>query len=115
MLKINKTVDQLHVQVLNMLDDILSIFPFEKDIVSKRLQITNEISKETLMDQFIEELYPYKNEIKQRNINFFKICKNDIVILLNKQINLLDEEDLQIVWDYFDIFLQIIIKYRKLK
>lgn len=116
--------EQLKTQVLNLIDDLLTICPDEPDVLLVRLFFSNSISPEYLMDSFIHWVYPWKNHILEKNEDFF--IKNDHVFgplpkdkvkyfKVKIEDGTFDEEDKKVLWDYFEVFIKLIERYNKLK
>jgi len=121
---VDRILYQLKVQVLNLIDDLLTIFPDEPDILLIRLYFENQVDPITLMNGFVKWVYPWKNHIKNRNEDFFK--KNDHIFgplptdkvyYFKRRVEdgTLDKEDKDTMWKYFDLFIKLIDKYNKVK
>ena len=121
---INKVMDQLRDQVLNLLDDLLSICPNEPDILLVRLFFENQVDPETLMQGFTKWVHPWKAYIKAHNEEYFE--KNDHIFgplpadkvtyfKLRMKDGTFDKEDKDIIWAYFQVFISLIEQYNKIK
>lgn len=119
-----KVLNQLHNQVLNLLDDILSICPDESDVLLVRLFFENQVDSETLMHGFIKWVYPWKKYIQDRDERYFD--ENDHIfgpLPTNKvehfkrkmKDGTFDADDKTIIWDYFQVFISLIEQYNKSK
>ena len=116
-------VEQLKVQVINLIDDLLEICPDEKDILFVRLYFDCNIDQYKLMDGFERWVYPWKKEIKIKDERFFK--ENDHIFgpLPTEKVSYFktkfedgtfEAEDKEMIWKYFQIYIKLIKKYRKL-
>ena len=124
MTAILKILDQLREQVLNLLDDLLTICPNEPDILIVRLFFENQIDSEGLMRGFIKWVYPWKEYILNHNENYFKEndhmfgpLPTDKVLYFKRKYEdgTLSKEDKDIIWAYFEVFISLIEQYNKLK
>jgi hypothetical protein len=121
--RIDKVLGQLHSQVLNLLDDLLCICPDESDILLVRIFFENQVDQQLLMDGFVRWVYPWKDHILDHNEDFFN--KNDHIFgplptdkvsYFKDKMNdgTFDEEDKKVIWEYFEVFVRLIDKYKKL-
>jgi hypothetical protein len=119
-----KILYQLKSQVLNLLDDLLTIFPNEADLLLIRLFFENQIEPSKLMDGFIKWVYPWKEHILEHNEEFFEKNEHifgplptDKIRYLKQKIHdgTIDNEDKQVMWRYFEIFIKLIDQYNKIK
>ena len=121
---IDKVLYQLRDQVLNLLDDLLSICPNEPDILLVRLFFENQVDPETLMSGFITWVYPWKNYIKDHDERYFD--ENDHIFgplpgdkvqyfKVKMKDGTFDEDDKETIWQYFEVFISLIEQYNKLK
>jgi hypothetical protein len=120
----DKILNQLKNQVLNLMDDLLTICPNEADLLLVRLYFENQVEPETLMKGFIKWIYPWKEYIVNRNEKYFEENEHifgplpsNKVSYFKKKYNdgTLNKNDKEIIWDYFDVFITLIEKYNKLK
>ena len=119
-----KVLNQLQEQVLNLLDDLLSICPNEPDILLVRLFFESQVDPEMLMKGFITWVYPWKNYIKQHNERYFEENEHifgplpvDKVQYFKEKMKdgTFDEDDKEIIWEYFEVFISLVDQYNKLK
>jgi hypothetical protein len=119
-----KILAQLKSQVLNLLDDLLIIYPNESDLLLIRLFFDNQISDKKLMEGFIKWVYPWKNHILTHNEEFFEnnehifgpLPINKIHYLKDKlKDGTIDKEDKETMWRYFEVFIKLIDQYNKVK
>ncbi len=81
--------------------------------------------EEMVMQHIIKQVVPYKIKIKDRDINFFienrclfaglpedRIDYYRNIIVSNERLN---DEDRQIIWEYFDTIMALAESYRKHK
>lgn len=121
---VNKILNQLRDQVLNLLDDLLSICPNEPDILLVRLFFENQIDPEMLMRGFIQWVYPWKDYIIrhderyfEENDHIFGPLPSDKVEHFKRKIKdgTFDEEDKETIWQYFEVFISLVEQYNKVK
>jgi len=70
----------------------------------------------------LENVFPHAEEIKSRNVNYFssksgsifKDLPADRVEYYSNKISHLNPDDLNIVWDYFDVLIDLARQYEKL-
>jgi len=122
--KLENVLKDLKDQVLNLLDDLLEILPDESDILLVRLFFENHMDSLYIMQGFDKWVYPWKEYITERNERFF--AESDHIfgpippekIVKFKKIyhdgKTLDTEDKKVIWDYFQIFIKLIERYKKL-
>ncbi len=120
----NKVLEQLRDQVLNLLDDLLSICPNEPDVLLARLFFENQVIPETLMLGFVKWVYPCENYIKEHNEKYFEENKHifgplpvDKVKYFKDKMKdgTFDDDDKEIIWKYFEVFISLIEQYNKTK
>lgn len=123
------TCEQLKNHMLELIDDLKCIFTQPADtsdlnLMKIGLSIMNEVE---IMNGVIENFLPYKKQIKERNIAFFKEHKNQIFSGLDqKRVDYFDSritkspaeggissEDKEVIWQYFDVIIQLSEDYKK--
>lgn len=124
MIQIEKQVELLKLFQKNMiefLDELSDQFEEEGDLVIFRFFISEQIPLETLMDKFITYIHPHKEMIRDRNDKFFLERDNifgsspqEKVIHFKKLYLLMSTEDKATLWSWFDVFIQISEKYKRL-
>ena len=122
--KINNILKELKQQVLNLLDDLLEILSDESDIVIVRLFFENQLDPYLIMQGFERWVYPWKEEILERNEKFFADADNifgpvpkEKLVKFKKMYHegdLINAEDKAVIWDYFEIYIKLIERYKKL-
>lgn len=112
-------------QILTFIDELITQFPKEGDLVILRVFIDNQIEIKSVMDGFIYKISSNNNKlrdmIKQRNDTFFiehDVFNNDKVnvekvrhfkkIWLSGQ---LDNDDKDVIWSWIDAFVYLADKY----
>jgi hypothetical protein len=123
------TCGQLKNHMLELVDDLKCIFTLPNDttdlnILKIGLSVMNEVE---IMNGVIENFLPYKKQITDRNISFFKEHKNQIFKGLDqKRVDYFDsritkppseggisDEDKEVIWQYFDVIIQLSEEYKK--
>ena len=115
-------------QLLNFIDELISQFPLEGDLVILRVFIDNQVETKTVMDGFIFKINTNDNQLRnmisQRNEMFF--IEHDVFTVSNvnpdkvrhfKKLWLsgsLDTDDKTIIWEWIDLFVHLSNQYIKL-
>jgi hypothetical protein len=119
---VDNILNALKEQVLNLLNDLMEIFPEETDIMLTRLFFETQADPQLVMDGFIKWVYPWKEQIINSNEEFFEKSERifgpipaDKVIRFKKmwKENLLSDDDKKIVWSYFNVYIKCIERYKK--
>ena len=110
----------------SFLDELISQFPSEADLVIFRIFLKDRIPIVNVMEYFVLKILPLKNMIKNRNEDFFLNHCSLMEDIQNKEKKekishfkklwrspSLDDDDKDIVWDWFDSFLYLTEKYQK--
>ena len=123
--KINQIVQNFHTSLIHFLDELIEQFPMEDDIVLARLFLKNSIPPVTIINTFIKETLPLKECITNRDEDKFLNSDLSIFNSLNKnkvnhfkvlwKSSVLDDEDRQVIWRWFDTFIYLAEQYQKLK
>lgn len=120
----NKVLESLKTQVLNLLNDLMEIFPDENDILLTRLFFETQADPQLIMDGFIKWVYPWKEQIFARDEVFFDkaerifgpIDPSKIIRFKTMWKNGdLSNEEKDFVWRYFEVYIKLIDKYMKEK
>ena len=120
----NKLLQQLCDQVLNLIDDLLSICPNEPDILLVRLYFEHQIDPEALMTGFIKWVLPWKDYISTHNELYFE--ENDHIFgplppdkvehfKTKMKDGTFDKDDKKTIWMYFEVFISLVEKFNKMK
>jgi len=113
--------------IISFLDELISQFPIEADLVIFRIFLKDRVPIFEVINYFVRKILPLKNMVKDRNEDFFL---NHCTLMedINQQstkgkINhfkklwrspTLDDEDKEVVWQWFDIFITLSEKYQKI-
>ena len=120
---------QLKDHMIELAEDLKVIFTQPTDtsdlnMLKIGLTVINEVE---LMNGVIENFLPYKKQITDRNLTFFKEHKNQIFKGLNQtRVDYFDnritkspseggisDEDKEAIWQYFDVIIQLSEEYKK--
>lgn len=113
---------KLKKQVVNLLDDFLQIIPEDTDLLMIRIFFETSVNPNTIMEGFIQWVYPWKQQIKDRDEKYFQDNDNmfgplplDKVKKIRTMYNdgTFDEEDKEVIWNYFNVFIGLIEKFKK--
>ena|SRR3989304_8370085 len=116
-------ITQFKKQILNLINDLQEVFPEETDLLLINLFLDTAIDPKELIDGFEVWVYPWKPQIVKRDDKFFKendhcfgpLPKNKVDKIRNMWFNgSFDESDKNTLWNYFEIYIKIIEKYKKL-
>jgi len=121
---LEKILYEFKTQVINFLNDIISIAPAEQDLVLLRIVFENRIDTEFVLNAFIEKMTPWKSYILSRNEDFFYNNDNIFGFIPTTKVShfkrmfrdgTFNEEDKGVIWDYFNVFVSLADQYNKLK
>lgn len=110
--------------LISFLDELISQFPKEGDLVMFRIFLKDRIEIVTIMNLFVLKILPFQKMIEERNEDFFlNHCSIFNSIKGEKQSKVhkfkklwrsssLDSEDRRIVWEWFDSFIFLSQKYQ---
>jgi len=107
------------------LNSLVELFPDESDLIVLRIFFENQIPIEEILDRFGKKIIPLKDMIKTRNEQFF-LNETDIFSGLNKDDKVirwknlwrsktLSQEDKDVIWQWFDLFLGLAEMYQEHK
>lgn len=112
--------------VISFLDELIGQFPEEADLVIFRIFLKDRVPIIEVIKYFVRKVLPLKKMIEDRDEDFFL---NHCTLMedINNQntkgkINhfkklwrseTLDDEDKEVVWQWFDIFVTLSEKYQK--
>lgn len=99
--------------VNNFLDELQQILPEEKDIVifKSQVDITIMINPNKILNSFIKYVYPYKQNIMEKNESFFlgdgvsiqQDYMSNAIHLTDLWKTKLSDTNKEIVWKYFQV------------
>ena len=113
--------NQLKDQMLNLTDDLLEILPNESDIFAARMYFEFQ-SAMTLMEGFVKYVIPKREFIVKRDERYFtendtifgKLPKNKVDHFKNLYLSgKIGDDEKQVIWDYFDVFLTLAENFEK--
>lgn len=119
----NNIINEFKNKVVSFLDELIEQFPEESDFIIARIFLKDQIPTETIILTFIKNIMPYKEQIKDRDEMFF--LNSDIALFgeVNKEkvnnlkllwkSSRLDNEDKEVMWKWFDIFIFLAEKYQQ--
>ena len=111
---------------ISFLDELISQFPKEADLVIFRIFLKDRVPIVDIINYFVRKVLPMKKMIEDRNEDFFlnhctlmedinnqktKSKVNHFKKLWRSET--LDDEDKEVVWQWFDIFITLSEKYQK--
>ena len=113
--------------IISFLDELISQFPIEADLVIFRIFLKDRVPIVEVINYFVSKILPLKNMVKNRDEDFF-LNHCNLMEDINKQstkgkINnfkklwrspTLDDDDKEVVWQWFDIFITLSEKYQKI-
>lgn len=102
-------------QLVCFMDELIDSFPSEGNLVIGRIYAANQLIIEDALESFCVSVGKFKDEIKNRNVVFFKEYNllghtnkdniNYIKSLWDKGV--LDDDEKNIIWDWVDLFVLI--------
>jgi hypothetical protein len=120
-----EVLKEFKTQITSFLDELISQFPEEGDLVLLRLFITTQIPIKDAMDSFNHKINTNNQElrkmVKERKETFFldhnafDFVGKDKVAHFKKvwRSGRLDEEDKRVIWNWIDAFIYLGDKYTK--
>ena len=113
----DKQYNQFNNIIDNFLDELQKILPGEKDIIIFRsqLDITKMITPSKILESFLKFVYPYKQQILERNESFFlgdnvgvkEDYLSNAIHLTDLWKTKLSKEKKEVVWKYFQVMIII--------
>ena len=115
-----KILSQFKSQLIKFVDELIDQFPNESDFIIIRILIKDQMNIEDIMKKFINDVLPYKEDIKARKDSFFINNKfietsNGSLFKILWESNNLDDDDRIIIWKWIDLFVIIGQKYLNIK
>lgn len=112
----------LKTQLLQFFDELISILPNEVDFIAIRFFIKDQVPITDIMDYIIKKLVPLESFVTNRDERFFlehQVLFEDLRDHDSK-VNYFkgmwetssDEENKEIIWNWFNCFIQIAKKYQ---
>ena len=119
----------LKTHMIEFIDDLSSIFTRKDDLNDLEMikLALDVVSEEELMKQIISAFLPFKTQISDRDLDFFKNNKNKIFVGIDqKRIDYFDKkitsapadggisaDDKEAIWAYFDVIIDLAEEYKK--
>jgi hypothetical protein len=101
----------------------LNVMSIKGDLVVLRIFIKDQIDPKVIMNNFITNILPHREEIKKRNDQFF-MNKKDLFTIVKKETfanfkklwrsTLFDDEDREALWRWADVLVVLADRYNKL-
>lgn len=125
MSQLDQSIQVLHdlkKNLVNFFDELIDMFPSNSEFLSIRILIKDRAPITEIMSYFVENILPEKELIKNRSETLF-LEKNVLFSLLGPtSVNMfknlwkdqLDKDDKAAIWKWFDIFVFLAEKYKKL-
>ena len=116
----------LHEQVMNLISSIMTMVETDHIAYGNIIKIQfffQQYDPDKLMNSIMKYILPYTNIIHNRNDNFFKQSKIIFDGLPKDKINyftelwssgILDKEDQEIIFQFFDVFISCAEEYKKM-
>ena len=124
----------LKIQITQFMDELIRIFPNEKDLVLARFLLKVQIPIKTMMKQILTELVPVEEHILAKNEKYFlekelnvktkfQLGPDNSDVITSEKLNLFktlwtktcDPEDKEVIWQWIKCFLDIGKRYQKIK
>lgn len=112
----------LKTQLLQFFDELINILPEEKDFIAIRFFIKDQVPIVDVMEYIYEKLVPMEVYVKERDERFFlehqvlfeDLRDHDSKVNYFKSMweNSQDNGNKEIIWKWFDCFIQIAKKYK---
>ena len=117
-----EVLKEFKTNLVHFLDELIEQFPQEADLVLVRIFVNDQAEIQALMNNFIKSVLPHKQEVSDRNDQFFLSDKFQLLNGIgNKRnhfsniwkSNLLDSDDRETIWKWFDLFMFLGEQYQK--
>ena len=107
-----KLIIEFRNQLIKFLDELIDQFPGESQFIIIRILVKDQILTENVLGQFIKDILPEKNNIKNRKDSFFTNnkflkTKNGSLFKTVWECSQLDKEDREIIWKWIDLFVYL--------
>ncbi len=128
--QLNNILNRFHTAIFKIINIAMEIDPKNTYIawVRDKIILVSKVDKEAIIKRVHEKFWFYKEEIINRNTDFFhkaefsKFIKDDenksfmysFVNMIRKKINELNDEQKDVIWDYLQTILGTVIEYKKL-
>lgn len=119
-----RIVEEFKNHLIEFLDELIEQFPTETGFVLGRVFLKDKIPPEHIINIFIKEILPIKQQIVDRNQDFF-LRENALFSNLDPsnvnhfkklwRSNALDAADRDAIWKWFDVFIFLVETYQKKK
>lgn len=121
----NEVLIEFKTQLVSFLDELITQFPQEGDLVVLRLFVTNQMPIKYIMNTFIQKLntndQEFRKMAKERNECFFlennifeNFCSKEKIVRFKKLwVSGFDTEDKKVIWNWIDAFIYLGDKYTK--
>ena len=115
-----KLLAELRSNIVTFLDELIDQFPSEGDLILARIFLKDQVPITDIMNAFITKALPVREKVKARDESFF--LENNVlferldtgkVSYFKTLWTKLDDENRQIVWRWFDLFISIVDRYQK--
>ena len=104
-------------QMLSLLDDLLCVFPGDTKLYAYRFLVSDKLPMQGLMDTFRANVLPHRHKIKKKDESFF-LTSNTIFPEEDKHkfremwtSEELQDEDKNVIWKYFNVFIDLALRY----
>ena len=113
-------LDRFKRSVIQFIDDLIDIFPQESDLIIARVFFDDQIPIVSIANGFVTHVIPHREMISKRNEKFFLENNNIFGMIDNGRVlrfkklwtsSLLDKDDREVIWTYFDAFITLIDAY----
>jgi hypothetical protein len=128
--ELNSILKEFHATLFDVIKYAEKIDPHNANIawVKDQIFIVHKLDKENIIKRVQDKFWHYRQEIMDRNIEFFtnnqfsQFIKNDqhksfmysFVNMIKKKVLGLSEPELNILWTYMEVILKCCVAYKKL-
>lgn len=119
-----RILQNLKMNLVQFFEEMNTIFPRESSFILARVFIEHQVQPHEIMEYIIINLLPVKDEIQNKNEEFFLNEDNEFL----KQINptrknqfktlwttIKDEDCKNTIWEYFSVFIKLAERYSDIK
>lgn len=116
-----KILKQFKKSLIDFMDELISQLPEQSDLILARIFLKDQVPIKEVMDWFIEQLQDVREQIKERDEQYFmsnqsifnKISQNKVNNFKTLWRGYLDDETKDTIWKWLDSFVFLADKYIK--
>lgn len=113
-----------HQNMLSFLDELIETFPSEPELIMGRVLVSTQVSPKLLMDQFILNVLPHKQAIRDKDDSIFLESKLHVFGKLDSsrvdywkniwKSSHMDTENKEAIWEWLYSFIGLAVQYQRI-